>query len=75
MKEKYTETISKPIDKSNRGFKLLEKLGFKQGESLGKSNKGIIDPLQPTIKINKKGIGNEEFNENNESNKVINYLL
>ena len=60
MKAKLAETISNPIDKSNRGYKLLQKLGFKEGESLGKSNNGIIDPLKPEIKTNNKaGIGNE----------------
>ena len=58
MKKKLHQTISNPIDKSNRGYKMLQKLGFKEGESLGKGNKGILNPLKPEIKESyKSGLG------------------
>lgn len=36
----------RPIDSSNKGRQLLEKLGWSSGQGLGKSNAGIIEPVR-----------------------------
>ena len=34
------------LDSSNKGFELMAKMGYKSGDSLGKSNtNGIVEPL------------------------------
>lgn len=33
------------INKSNKGFKLLSKMGWSEGNSLGKSGEGILEPV------------------------------
>ncbi|KAF2187799.1 G-patch-domain-containing protein [Zopfia rhizophila CBS 207.26] len=46
------------IDPSNKGFKLMAKLGYKPGETLGKSENARKEPIRVTIKENKNaGIG------------------
>ncbi|XP_055587927.1 uncharacterized protein LOC129740315 [Uranotaenia lowii] len=44
------------IDKSNLGFKMLQKLGW-SGGSLGSKNEGIIDPVNCQIRIGRQGLG------------------
>ncbi|KAL0733416.1 hypothetical protein Bca4012_009626 [Brassica carinata] len=45
------------IDSSNIGFKLLKKQGWKEGTGLGISQQGILVPLQPELKNNRRGLG------------------
>lgn len=33
------------ISNKNKGFKMLTKLGWSKGESLGKSSNGILEPV------------------------------
>lgn len=57
----YSETSSSSwdvaIDSSNIGFKLLKKQGWKEGTGLGISQQGILVPLQPELKNNRRGLG------------------
>jgi hypothetical protein len=57
------EGLSKPIEASNKGFKLLEKFGFKKEEGgLGKLGKGIQEPIKVRSQIGQPtnlGIGKE----------------
>lgn len=46
-----------PIAQSNVGRQMLEKLGWKLGDSLGSSQNGIKDPVCAIFKANKKGLG------------------
>lgn len=45
MEERYEEAVKFPISNSNVGFKLLKKIGYKEGEGLGKEGQGRVDPL------------------------------
>ena len=36
----------RPIDSSNKGRQMLEKLGWSSGQGLGRSNTGIIEPVR-----------------------------
>ena len=56
-KERLKEGLTKTIDSSNKGFQMLAKMGYKSGESLGKSNSGIVDPIPIVVKTNRKGLG------------------
>lgn len=48
-------TSAAPIS-SGIGMYLLQKMGWKQGEGLGKHNEGSKEPLQLDFKIDRKGI-------------------
>ena len=55
--EKRHEGLQKSIDSSNKGFAMLAKMGYKAGESLGKSNSGRIEPIPIEVKNDRGGLG------------------
>ena len=62
MNKTLQQGLNKPIDESNKGFKLLEKFGFKKEEGgLGKLGTGIQEPIKavPSSSMN-LGIGKEK---------------
>ncbi|XP_050401397.2 angiogenic factor with G patch and FHA domains 1 isoform X2 [Patella vulgata] len=51
-------SVHKPISGKNVGHKLLSKMGWKEGEGLGKSSSGIVDPINVNYRSNKAaGLG------------------
>ena len=57
--EKRHEGLQTSIDSSNKGFEMLAKMGYKSGQSLGKSNSGIVDPIPIEVKMknDRSGVG------------------
>lgn len=51
--------LDKRLDTSNKGFAMLQKMGYKQGESLGKDNTGRVDPIPIEVKAGRSGLGRE----------------
>jgi hypothetical protein len=45
MFEKLNQGLSKPIERGNKGHKLLLKMGYKEGTSLGRNGGGITQPI------------------------------
>ncbi|NXN61790.1 AGGF1 factor, partial [Rynchops niger] len=45
------------IDNSNKGCKMMEKMGWKRGEGLGKNGGGMKDPIQPQLHKTHAGLG------------------
>lgn len=45
------------LDKGNIGLKMLEKMGWKEGEGLGKSKSGIVEPIKATMRAGRSGLG------------------
>lgn len=46
------------LNSSNKGFKILEKMGWKEsGGGLGKQRQGILTPLKPCLKLDQMGLG------------------
>lgn len=60
--ERREEGLANKIDESNVGFRLLEKMGYKKGEGIGKSQAATAstDPLAFDIKNDKMGLGIRE---------------
>ncbi|CAH0551479.1 unnamed protein product [Brassicogethes aeneus] len=56
-----TASVNESISSENKGFKLLSKMGWKEGESLGKDNEGIKEPVQVISNQGTAGIGSEEL--------------
>jgi len=45
------------LDSSNKGYKMMAKLGFKHGDTLGANQHGCAEPIQVVLKEDKGGIG------------------
>lgn len=52
--------MQKPMTESSFGLRMLQKMGYQQGEGLGKDGNGIKEPIQVKLKYDKLGIGHEE---------------
>eukprot|EP00931_Biecheleriopsis_adriatica_P009436 TRINITY_DN11050_c0_g1_i1.p1 TRINITY_DN11050_c0_g1~~TRINITY_DN11050_c0_g1_i1.p1 ORF type:complete len:846 (-),score=249.42 TRINITY_DN11050_c0_g1_i1:135-2672(-) len=62
MKTEAKEVLNRPIV-AGFGFKMLEKMGWKEGEGLGKSNKGILEPIWIDPREGKAGLFSAESGE------------
>lgn len=49
-------SINTPIT-SSIGLQMMQKMGFKLGDSLGKQNTAILEPISVKVKTDRKGIG------------------
>lgn len=56
LREKGLETAISP---QNMGFKMMQKMGYKPGTSLGFSSPGILEPIKVSIKTSNAGVGKE----------------
>ena len=52
-----TASVDESIPETNKGFKMLSKLGWKAGQSLGKSDGAIVEPIQVQGNTGTKGLG------------------
>ena len=57
--EKREEGLNKALDESNRGFSMMAKMGFKMGQSLGKTSEGRKEPIEVKVKVDRAGLGRE----------------
>ncbi|KAL3289905.1 hypothetical protein HHI36_023290 [Cryptolaemus montrouzieri] len=53
------EGLGTAISSENKGFKLLEKMGFKHGEGLGKASAGLKEPINIVVRQGTSGLGRE----------------
>jgi hypothetical protein len=51
--------LATALPETSKGFKMMAKFGFKQGDTLGKSEDARKEPIQVTIKEGRAGIGVE----------------
>lgn len=58
-KETRNEGLQTSLDASNKGFAMLQKMGYKQGQSLGKANEGRVEPVPIEVKEGRGGLGRE----------------
>ncbi|XP_017838063.1 angiogenic factor with G patch and FHA domains 1 isoform X2 [Drosophila busckii] len=52
--------VNTEIASSNKGFKMLSKLGWQKGETLGKSNQGLLTPINVVGNEGTSGLGSNE---------------
>ncbi|XP_056423393.1 G patch domain-containing protein 11 isoform X1 [Hyla sarda] len=60
-KERRDTVLNVALSNENKGFALLQKMGYKKGQALGKKGDGIIEPIPLNIKTGRSGIGHEEM--------------
>lgn len=51
--------LANALDSSNKGFAMLQKMGFKHGMGLGKDGSGRAEPIPLAIKADRGGLGRE----------------
>ncbi|CRL00233.1 CLUMA_CG013506, isoform A [Clunio marinus] len=52
-------SVNKSISSENKGFKLLSKMGWSEGKSIGKSQEGIKEPVEVKTQQGTSGLGCE----------------
>ncbi|KAF2132528.1 G-patch-domain-containing protein [Dothidotthia symphoricarpi CBS 119687] len=52
-------SLATALPETNKGFKMMAKFGFKQGDALGKSENARKEPIQVSVKEDRGGIGLE----------------
>ncbi|XP_075226364.1 G patch domain-containing protein 11 [Lycorma delicatula] len=58
--ENRENALNQPISSDNKGFAMLQKLGYKPGTGLGKSNAGRTEPVPLNFKTDRQGLGRME---------------
>ncbi|KAK9729129.1 OCRE domain [Popillia japonica] len=53
-------SLEQCITSENKGFKLLAKMGWKEGQSLGKEGTGALEPVKLVSNIGTSGMGSKE---------------
>ncbi|XP_051880524.1 G patch domain-containing protein 11 [Pristis pectinata] len=57
--ERRDSMLQCSLGSENRGFALLQKMGYKEGRGLGRNGTGIVEPIPLQIKKGRGGIGHE----------------
>lgn len=58
--ERREEGLSSAITSDNKGFSMLAKMGYKQGDAIGRnSSGGIVEPIPIQVKTNRAGLGRD----------------
>ncbi|XP_044515511.1 G patch domain-containing protein 11 [Gracilinanus agilis] len=57
--ERRENVLKSALGSENKGFALLQKMGYKSGQALGKTGSGIVEPIPLNIKTGRSGIGHE----------------
>ncbi|XP_073386008.1 uncharacterized protein [Physcomitrium patens] len=57
--EQRQEGLVAAIPSSNIGFKMLQQMGYKPGNALGKSGQGATEPISVNVKVNRTGLGRD----------------
>ncbi|XP_049963520.1 angiogenic factor with G patch and FHA domains 1 isoform X2 [Schistocerca serialis cubense] len=55
----YTASLDEPIKSDNKGFKLLSKMGWSEGEPLGKEKAGSTEPIPLSEQRGTAGLGSD----------------
>jgi len=75
-RESRDKGLTTALSTENIGFRMLEKMGFKSGESLGKTRSGIKEPIDIVLRQGTSGVGREshikEVLSRNQQQKIKN---
>ncbi|XP_014636600.1 PREDICTED: G patch domain-containing protein 11 isoform X1 [Ceratotherium simum simum] len=65
--------LKNALGSENKGFALLQKMGYKSGQALGKSGDGIVEPIPLNVKAGKSGLGHEALLKRKAEEKLESY--
>uniref|UniRef100_A0A3Q0RG50 G patch domain-containing protein 11 n=1 Tax=Amphilophus citrinellus TaxID=61819 RepID=A0A3Q0RG50_AMPCI len=65
--------LQSSLSNENKGFALLQKMGYKAGQGLGKEGAGRVDPIPLNIKTDRGGIGMEEMKKRKAEEELEHY--
>ncbi|XP_056616921.1 G patch domain-containing protein 11 isoform X2 [Triplophysa dalaica] len=71
--ESREAALQNSISTHNKGFALLQKMGYKAGQGLGKKGAGRVEPVPMNIKTDRGGIGMEELKKRKAEEELQNY--
>lgn len=72
-RESREVALQSSISSQNKGFALLQKMGYKPGQGLGKQGAGRVEPVGLSIKTDRGGIGMEELKKRKADEELQNY--
>ncbi|XP_073689746.1 G patch domain-containing protein 11 [Garra rufa] len=72
-RESRDVALQSSISSQNKGFALLQKMGYKAGQGLGKAGAGRVEPVPLNIKTDRGGIGMEELKKRKADEELQNY--
>ncbi|KAM4772793.1 G patch domain-containing protein 11 [Rhinophrynus dorsalis] len=72
-KERRETVLNEAIGNENKGFALLQKMGYKTGQALGKKGDGIVEPIPLNIKMGRSGIGHDEMKKRKAEENLESY--
>ncbi|XP_033835555.1 G patch domain-containing protein 11 [Periophthalmus magnuspinnatus] len=72
-KESREVALQSSISNENKGFALLQKMGYKAGQGLGKEGAGRVEPIPLNIKTDRGGIGMEELKKRKAEEELEHY--
>ncbi|XP_044146054.1 G patch domain-containing protein 11 isoform X3 [Bufo gargarizans] len=71
--ERRETVLNEALSYENKGFALLQKMGYKKGQALGKKGDGIVEPIPLNIKTGRSGIGHEEMKKRKAEENLENF--
>ncbi|XP_026165353.1 G patch domain-containing protein 11 [Mastacembelus armatus] len=71
--ESRESALQSSISSQNKGFALLQKMGYRAGQGLGKEGAGRVDPIPLNIKTDRGGIGMEEVKKRKAEEELERY--
>ncbi|XP_051945563.1 G patch domain-containing protein 11-like [Xyrauchen texanus] len=71
--ESRDAALQSSISTENKGFALLQKMGYKAGQGLGREGAGRVEPVPLSIKTDRGGIGMEELKKRKAHEELQNY--
>ncbi|XP_059928982.1 G patch domain-containing protein 11 [Gadus macrocephalus] len=72
-KESREAALHNTITSGNKGFALLQKMGYKAGQGLGKQGAGRVEPIPLNIKTDRGGIGMEKVKKRKAEQELEHY--
>ncbi|KAL0278265.1 UNVERIFIED_CONTAM: hypothetical protein PYX00_000126 [Menopon gallinae] len=66
----HSSSLTEVMPQTNKGFKMLTKMGWSEGEKLGKDNRGLLEPIPLISNEGKTGLGAPSVVEPNVSASV-----
>ncbi|KAL2083309.1 hypothetical protein ACEWY4_021082 [Coilia grayii] len=72
-RESREAVLQSSISNENKGFALLQKMGYKAGQGLGKEGAGRVEPIPLNIKTDRGGIGMEEAKKRKAKEELRHY--